>query len=343
MNLPPTTPARSTRTVTIKDVAREAGVALGTVSRILNGHENVDSALREKVLQVIGALGYSRNATARSMRIGKTLAVGCIVSDIRMPVAAAMVTSAEIALRDAGYAMIVANTHYEEDREAEIMAFMRERAVDGLLMIVNRDADASTAKRLKALNIPIVLWERDAGGALDCVVTEHRQGTHAATEHLLSLGHRRILLIAGHPQTWVGREQAAGLHEALGQVGAPVDEIPVFQVGQLRRKGLAALLDKPDRPSAIIANINEISNVLSAAADVGLAVPKNLSVVSIGDSDFLQLTSPPITAVTGSPETLGTIATELLIERLITSAPHAAKRISIPMRFQERASTAPVD
>ena len=102
------------KTVTIKDVAREAGVALGTVSRILNGHENVDPVLRKKVQKVIAKLGYRRNATARSMRVGKTLAVGCIVSDIRQPVAAMMVTGAEAVLRNSGYAMIVASTHYDD-------------------------------------------------------------------------------------------------------------------------------------------------------------------------------------------------------------------------------------
>ena len=96
------------------------------------------------------------------------------------------------------------------------MAFMRDRAVDGLIMIVNRDADPTTVQRLKALKIPIVLWERDTAGVFDAVLTEHRAGARAATEHLLALGHRDVALVAGHPDTWVGREQIGGFEEAFG-------------------------------------------------------------------------------------------------------------------------------
>jgi LacI family transcriptional regulator len=162
------------------------------------------------------------------MRLGKTLAVGCILSDIRQPVAAAMVTAAETVLREAGYAMIVASTHFDDAREAEILAFMRDRAVDGLLMIVNHDSDPATVKRLKALNIPIVLWERDGGGVLDTVVSEHREGLRQATRHLIELGHKNILLIAANPTTRVGREQAGGFADAFAEAGKRPPRHSVF-------------------------------------------------------------------------------------------------------------------
>jgi LacI family transcriptional regulator len=292
------------------------------------------------VQKVIAKLGYHRNATARSMRVGKTLAVGCIVSDIRQPVAAMMVTGAETVLRDAGYAMIVASTHYDDLREAEIMAFMRERAVDGLIMIVNRDADPNTVQRLNALKIPIVLWERHAGGVFDSVLTEHYAGAQVATEHLLALGHRDVALVAGHPDTWVGREQSRGFEEAFRRAGLAPPKRRVFHVGELGRAGLLRLLKMPQGPTAIVANIDEVPTVLSVCAALELSLPRDLSIVSIGDSDFLTLTTPQVTTVCGDPERVGERASTLLLERLNGRAHAAPERISVPMQLVVRASTA---
>ena len=173
-------------------------------------------------------------------------------------------------------------------------------------------------------------------------MTKHRQGIRAATEHLLGLGHRRITLIAGHPETWVGREQTGGFLDAASAFGIPGNETEVFHVGELGRVGLSNLLRRSRRPTAIIANINEVSNVLSAATELQLAIPRDLSVISIGDTDFLTLTTPPITAVCGTPDEVGRRATALLLKRLSQPAVARPERVSIGMEVVLRASTATV-
>ena len=328
------------RAVTIKDVARRAGVGLGTVSRILNGYENVAPQLRQDVFKAIEELGYRRNTVARSMRLGKTHAVGCIVTDIRQPIAAEMIAAAESVLHEAGYALIVASSHNEDRREAEILSLMQDRVVDGMILAVNRDSDPETLRRLAAIKIPMVLWERNPGGGFDAVVTRQRAGVRQATEHLLALGHREIALVGGHSDTWFGREQRAGFEEAFAHRKRPLRAGRVFAVGAFGPPELQALLDGERPVTAIVANISEIPGILRFCASRRLVLPDSLSLVSIGDADILEVMTPPITAVRGDGTKVGRLAADLLLKRMSGKrrAP-SGKGLFVPMHLEIRGSS----
>ncbi|MGO4404449.1 LacI family DNA-binding transcriptional regulator [Bosea sp. RAF48] len=332
------------RPITIKDVASRAGVGLGTASRVLNGNENVAPHLREQVFKAVQDLGYHPNSVARSMRLGKSYAVGCLVTDIRQPIAAEMIAAAENTLRREGYTLIVASTHFDDSREAEILSLLQNRVVDGMLLAVNRDNDPETARRLAAITIPMVLWERSPDGGFDTVLTEHRTGARRATEHLLELGHREIALVAGHLDTWVGREQRAGFDAAFTDRGLEPPAGRIFEVGAFGARKLEALC-RGERPiTAIIANIDEIPGILHFCAKRGLVLPRDLSIVSIGDASILEVMTPSITAVRGNGTKVAQLAATLLLKKMSDKQPQAAsERLSVGMQLKIRHSTAPLD
>lgn len=332
------------RTVTIKDVASRAGVGLGTASRVLNGNANVAPHLREQVFRAVQDLGYHPNSVARSMRLGKSHAVGCLVTDIRQPIAAEMIASAESTLRRAGYTLIVASTHFDDKREAEILSLMQNRVVDGMLLAVNRDNDPETTRRLAAINLPMVLWERSPDGGFDTVLTEHRAGVRSATKHLLDLGHRDIALVAGHLDTWVGREQQAGFDAAFAGRGLEPPEGRVFEVGAFKTRELEASC-RGERPiTAIIANIDEIPGILHFCAKRGFVLPRDLSIISIGDASILEVMTPSITAVRGNGTKVARLAADLLLKKMSDEQPSAMfERLSVQMQLKIRKSTVPMD
>ena len=328
---------------TIKDVASRAGVGLGTASRVLNGNKNVTPQLREAVLRAVEDLGYRRNSVARSMRLGTTHAVGCLVTDIRQPIAAEMIAAAEATLRRAGYTLIVASTHFDDRLEAEILSLMQNRVVDGMLLTINRDRDPETVRRLAGIKVPMVLWERDPGSGFDSVVTEHRAGARSATDHLLSLGHRDIALVAGRLDTWVGREQRAGFDAAFKRrrLNPPVDR--VFEVGAFGSREMETLFSGEHPITAIIANIDEIPGILHFCAKRRLVVPRDLSLVSIGDANILEVMTPSITAVRGNGTRVAQLAASILLKKM-SNKPTAqlSEHLTVRTQLKVRQSSAPL-
>lgn len=328
------------RAITIKDVAARAGVGLGTVSRVLNGNANVAPQSRDQVLRAIEDLGYRPNSVARSMRLGKSHAVGCLVTDIRQPIAAEMIAAAENTLRRAGYTLIVASTHFDDRREAEILSLMQNRVVDGMLLAVNRDDDPKTTQRLAAIDIPMVLWERSPDGGFDTVLTEHRAGVRSATEHLLDLGHRDVALVAGHLDTWVGREQRAGFDAAFTDRGLYPPAGRIFEVGRFGARKLEACCRGKRPITAIIANIDEIPDILHFCVKRDLVLPRDLSIISIGDASILEVMTPPITAVRGDGTKVAQLAANLLLKKMSDNKPESAyERLSVRMQLKIRQST----
>lgn len=294
----------------MKDVAIRADVALGTVSRIINGNETVAPDLRAHVLKVINDLGYRPNTVARTMRTNRTEAVGIVVTDIRQPIAAEMIAAATDVLRARGYAPIVGDFRNDTDSEALLWRFMAERNVDGLLLTISSDEDPALLAALRALEVPVVLWERDADGTFASVRSDHRRGTRQAAEHLRAAGRRRVLLVAGHEHTWTGREQIAGIREGLGDVAA----LSVVHTGRFRPEALG--LAHVARPDAVVANIHDIPMVLSAIRKAGLTCPGDVAVISIGDSPFLEVCDPPVTAIRIRPDLVGRAAALALVRRM---------------------------
>src|SRR5436309_2241221 len=200
---------------TIVDVARTAGVSVGTVSRVLNGNTKVRAQLRQKVQAAIDELGYAPNAVAQSMRRRSTHTVGCVIREINLPPLAAFVRAAHDVLDQAGFSLLLSNSEGGRDRERELLDRLSRGQADGVMIgpysAITEEFDAF----LRRLDIPIVLIDRDRPAWADTVTTDHATGVRTATEHLLDLGHRRIGLITGSAELYPARERIRGYQEAL--------------------------------------------------------------------------------------------------------------------------------
>ncbi|MNF33201.1 HTH-type transcriptional repressor PurR [compost metagenome] len=325
----------------MQDVAKLAKVSVGSVSRVLNGRTNVAPGIQDSVRAAMALLNFVPNSIARSMRQGNSKAIGCLISDITQRTAAQMVSAAEERLRERGYEILVANSHFDIDRERGILSSLKSRRIDGFIGAISDDEDASYYNILHSLQMPIVLWERDAHGEFNSVLTDHADGCRQAINHLLKLGHRRIALITGRENTWVGREMVRGYVDAFDTAGIEQDLTLVFRTNHFSHQVCLDVLKRESPPTAFVAVVNDVKTVLSAVDEVGLSVPSQLSVISIGDHEFAPMMSPALTVVTQNPRDVGRNAANIMLQMLEGPAPSGLCRIMLPMSLIERKSCGP--
>lgn len=328
--------------ITIRDVARKAGVAVGTVSRVLNDHGSVSPDLRHKVGDAIRSLGYEPNAVARSMRVGATRTVACAIRDISTTGFGDFVKAAEERLRERGYTLILANTDERPDREIELIRTFTTRQVDGIIMTISAEEDAVLGRAIAAAPVPLVLMDRDAGVPADVAAIDHRGGARRATAHLIGLGHRRIALVTGQPTMRPAHERIAGFWDAFGAAGLEPDPDLVRTGGFTAAFGFAAttaLLDRAPPPTAVIAGgMAMLPGVLRAVRERGLLIPRDISIVAGADTDLAALAHPAITAVRWDNAAWGRTAVELLLDRMAAGPDGQPRRETIETELVERES-----
>jgi LacI family transcriptional regulator len=296
---------------TIRDVALAANVAIGTVSRVLNGHKSVSDGVRRRVLKAIKKLKYEPDRVAQSMRLGVTRTVALAVRDISIPGFGAIVNAAEEVLRSSGYTLLLAITDERKERELDLMRIFQQRRVDAVIMTTSSEDDAYLSKQIKQLDVPIVLLDRENPPELDAVTLDHRRGIRAATEHLHGLGHTRIALLTGKPSTWPARERIAGFKEAYARLGKQANQ-SIIRTGMLQ-----------------------------AVRARGLVIPNDISVIAGADSDLAALTTPSVTAVRWSGTDEGRMAVQLLLNRLGGNRKGPVQRVMLSTELIPRESCAP--
>jgi LacI family transcriptional regulator len=330
--------------VTIVDVARRAGVSLGTVSRVINDKATVGGALRERVLAAARALGYAPNPAAQNMRAASTRAVGVMVSDLSNPLFASTVAAAEEVLHRSGYTMILSNSRDRPETEREIITLFQRRRFDGMIVTLSREDDPGILQLLAQAPMPVVLLERECALAVDSVATDHAMGAAQAVRYLLGLGHRRIGLVTVTRAALPGRSRGQAYLDAHKAAGVPADPALMSFDGFLPDAGYHAayrMLVSPRPPTAIVAGANQMPDVLKAVRTLKLPIPKRLSLVTIGDTEVASLYQPPLTAVRWELRKVGAAAAELLLARLSGAASEASpRRIVLPTELVLRQSCA---
>lgn len=344
--------------VTIRDVAQAAGVSLASVSRALNGGKNVSARVARDVAAAADRLGYQPDFLARSLRTRTSGMVGCLVSDISNPLNATIVKAAEARLREAGYLLVVASTANDPGRERAAAAEFRGRRVDGMLVAPGGDANAKAWRALVAAGTPVVIVDRDAPGreagdggededevSWPAVQVDHRGGARAATRYLLGIGHRRIALLTADAVMRPSRERIQGFREIFDEAGVdPAGARLCLQSSAMdfAHGDTLALLRGERAPTAIVAlGTRILAGVLRAARDLGLVVPRDLSVMSVGDTDLAAVHTPAITALRWSLEDVGRAAADLLLRRLRGEASQAQSHALLPVDLVLRDSCAP--
>lgn len=331
--------------VTLKDVAKRAGVSVGMASRVLGEYGSYSEATRQRVMEAATALHYRPNALARSLRVGSTKAIGVVVSNIRSHAWTAFIRSVEAAATRHGYQVILGATSDDPAAEHACLTALHERSVDAII--------ASPAAENRGLvddivdsGVPIVLIGRypdDVG--VPRVTIDGRSAATTATEHLLDLGHTRIGIVTGDLDRTAGRERLDGYHDALSAAGVEFDEELVgrgnFRFGPAHAATLE-MLDLPNPPTALLA-CNEVmaGGALQALKDRGVTVPDEMSLVAFDDPPWTEFYRPGITTVRTPQGAMAELAVMLMFARLHdpTSPDAAPIEHLVPTEFVVREST----
>jgi LacI family transcriptional regulator len=309
--------------VTLREVARLAGVHPGTASRALNDATRslVKRETVERVAAVAVALGYKPDYLARSFKTRRTFSVGVVIPDINNPVFPPMLRGVEDGLMTAGYVALLANTENEPEREGRILEGMLARRIDGLVLATAQRKDSRLVE-LGRQGIPLVLVNRVVEDhAFSSVSVDDRAGIRMALEHLASLGHHRIAHIAGPQSFSTGYGRYRGFLSGVSADGLEPDKSLVafastFSIAEGIRCG-TELLSRPALPTAIVAANDMLAlGCYTAVERLGLRCPDDVSVVGFNDMPFIDRLSPPLTTVRVPQYELGTQAAELLLERI---------------------------
>lgn len=309
------------RPPTIRDIAREAGVSVATISRVLNGRGHVAPETRELVLRVVRERGFSLNRSARALSGGRTGLVGVTLPLIHAPYFSELTASVADALYEHDLRAVLCPTAHEHDREVTLLERVLRGTTDGAVLVLpSESSEELVALADHGYRFVVLDPLTPLDPSIACVSAANTAGAHAATRHLLELGHRRIAVITGPPGWCATEERLAGYRAALAGAGLlpdPVLEAPAdFEVPGGRRAA-AALLALPEPPTAVLAfNDNLALGAMQVAAERAVRVPDDLSVVGFDDSDFAALVTPGLTTVRQPLAEMGRMAVLLLLRQL---------------------------
>jgi len=315
---------------------------VGTVSNVLSSAPRVRESTRSRVQAVIEELGFRPNRVARSLIHARTMSVGIIVPDIANPFFAELVRGAEGPLDEAGFVAFVGSSDNEVERELRYLESFSDRQIDGLIVAVTAGA-GSPVSRLASQLAAVAVDRVTADWLGDAVVGDGMAGMRLAVDHLLGLGHVSIGFINGDAALSTGRERSEGFTSALERRGLKpspmLDGTFTFASGIEQGRHL---LERDDRPTAICAANDLVAlGAIAAANELGIDVPRDLSVVGFDDIILARVTSPGLTTVHQPALEMGRAAAGLLIGRM-SGDEIAPRHLVLPPSLVIRGSTAPV-
>jgi LacI family transcriptional regulator len=320
--------SRAKRQPTIVEVADRAGVAIGTVSRYLNG-QPVRATNRDQIAQAIHALGYRRNALAAAMKTDLTNMVGFMVPDIS-DFHASVLEHLSREMRKHGRALLTYCHNDDSNSVFDLLDFFDSHRVDALIMDGRVDAAERIHQFIEA-GTPVIFYDNDADGPpADRVFVENRAASFRAVCHLLDIGHTKVAVLTGDTKVFAGRERFEGYRQAL--ISRDIEINPDYVLDSHWSEdeaysGMLQLLSLPDPPTALYCcNYNMAVGALRRIKEQGLKVPNDISLVSFDDVPLFRLHEAGITAIAQPvakiAETISSILTTRLSDRTAAHAPH---------------------
>jgi LacI family transcriptional regulator len=333
----------SASNVTIKDVARLSGVSSMTVSRVINGGHRVSPDTQQRVERAITELGYVPNRLARGLSRQKTGTLALIVPDVANPFFTLIVRGAEDAARRAGYRMILCDTRSDLTIEREVIEEMIAHRVEGIAIAPVSDRSKGHLERLARFGIQFVLIDRTIPGIeSDVVIGDNAGGARRLVEHLISLGHRRIGFIVESDDVSTARDRHRGYEEALGAAGIALDSDLIVRATvdpEGGFDGMRRLLEVDEPPTAVFTVNNLVAlGAIEGVRASGLEVPDDIALVCFDDIEYASRLYPFLTVMAQPAETLGTLGTQLLLERIEGRAPDQSRVVVLPAQFIVRRS-----
>jgi DNA-binding LacI/PurR family transcriptional regulator len=305
--------------VSIKDIAKAAGVSHSTVSRALSDSPLVSDETKGRIQRLAQEMGYSPNTLARSLVTRQTYTVGVVVTTIADPFVAEVVQGIEATAHDYNYTVILCSSGAKPEREIAAVEMLRSKRVDGVIVTSSR-IGALYLEHLERIGAPIVLinnHNEQSGRYTFTVTVDNRHGGCLATEHLVQLGHRRIAYVTAPADHSSDLDRMAGYRQALVAGGIEPDAaliVPGNGRADGGERGLQALIELSEPPSAVFCyNDMTAIGLMHAARQVGLSVPRDMAVVGFDDIPFASYFYPPLTTIAQPKVEMGRLAMKMAL------------------------------
>lgn len=329
---------------TIYDIAREAGVSIATVSKVINGKGKISEDRRKEITAIMDRLNYQPSVIASALTGKHTFTIGLLIPDISNPFFAEVARAVEDRGHLLGYSVIICSTDNKDERVERYISLLKQKRVDGV--IIGTGIDNKDILRKLNSGLPVVVIGREVPAvSVHTVVADDWFGGTTAAAHLLELGHTKVAVLSENIMISSSRERIRGFKQTLEEAGIdlPEDNILICNYRMEDGKRMAMeLLRRPERPTALFC-CNDLLAVgaLQAAKEAGIDVPEQLSIISFDNTILAQVTDPQLTSVAQPMEQLGAAAVDLLLKEF-EEKQEVKQRITLRTELIIRNSTSAV-
>lgn len=330
------------RTVTIKDVAKQAGVSISTVSRVINNSKPVTDEVKQRVLEVIRRTGYIPNPLARSLVTKKSQLIGVIVPEVSDSFVNEMLDGIEEVAKMYDYEILLANTYSDKEQEMKSLNLLRAKQIEGIVMISNK-IDNDHIEYINSLSIPATYISKTAREYdINSVDISNKNATYDMTKYLIDKGHKEIAFImTSKDKTILERERLSGYEKAIIENNLKLDEKLIRYAGIEYEDGyesMMELLDENIVTQAVFVTGDEAAiGAINALNDRGYSVPDDVSVAGFSDVKIARIYRPKLTTVHQPLYDIGAVAIRMVI-KLINNESLDEKKVELPYRIIERES-----
>lgn len=304
---------------TIKDVAKQTGLGLATISSYLNGG-NVREKNRIKIKQAIEELNFEVNEVARGLKTNRTKSIGIVIPELNNIFCAEIITEVEDILRSRGYATMICDCRTDEKREHEAVEFLKKRRVDGIIIMPSGHKGEHLQTFVKS-NTPVVVIDRKLKDLdCDCVLVDNQKAAENAVQKLLEAGHRKIGMIAGPKEVFTADERRKGYCRAMEQAGVGILEKLIVHSDYTIAGGVASMRklieQNPDLSAVFVSNYEMTMGAIIELNERHILIPEQLSFIGFDNIEFARACAPKLSIVAQPTKEIAKHVAQLLLRRL---------------------------
>lgn len=324
---------------TMKDIAKETGLGLATISSYFNGG-NVREKNRIKIEQAIEKLHFEVNEVARGLKTNRTKVIGIIIPELNNIFCAEIITEVEDVLRSHGYATMICDCRTDENREEEAVEFLYHRRVDGLI-IMPTGKKGTYLEKFTRSGKPVVLVDRKMKGIeCDCVLVDNKGAARDAVKRLIAAGHKKIGMIAGPEDVYTAEERFRGYVLALQEAELTVEDSLIVRGDYTISGGTAGIgelvKNNPDMTAVFISNYEMTMGAIIELNELGVKIPEELSLIGFDNEEFAKASIPRLSIVTQPTKEIGLQVAEIMLKRLDAEDTDTKKELrKLKTRFLE--------
>lgn len=309
--------------VTIKDIARELKISPSTVSRALKDHPDISVETKRLVNELAKKLNYQPNAIALSLKQSRSNTIGIIIPEIVHYFFSSVISGIEDVAYDAGFNVIICQSNEMYDREVANVRTLLANRVDGILVSISKETkDYNHLYKIRDNEVPLVFYDRTVPGFYgDQVIVDDLDAAYRATKHLIESGRKKIVHFAGPQNLLIGQQRKEGYLKALNEAGLEISDEQIIEADNFEKARLAAIkiLDNNVEIDGIFA-VNDLTAIgaMKTLQKRGIKIPDEIAIVGFSDGRLSGITNPTLTSVDQHGYEMGTIATEMLLKRILS-------------------------